>query len=330
MKYLATLIIAIWAFLSVSCDALRTASDITVVSQGAPYELIVVCNQPEWEGELGDTLQAIFKADIPYLSQSEPYFTVLRVTQQGYTKLVVKHRNIFIVNIEPTLAEPAIIVQYDVNASPQIIMTLQGPDQQSVTTYLDENRDMVLSALEMAERDRDIAYGQRFSVRALDELIQKKFDITMRIPQGYTLRNDTDDFVWLSYEYPTASQGMMIYSYPADGNKSLTSEALLAARNKYAALIPGPSEGSYMSTYMEVEPDYRLFRLNERLWAEQRGFWDVTGDFMGGPYVSYSTIDVRTNKVITIDCYVFSPKLGKRNFIRGLEHIIYNVQIPAE
>ncbi|MFR9584479.1 MAG: DUF4837 family protein, partial [Rikenellaceae bacterium] len=45
-------------------------------------------------------------------------------------------------------------------------------------------------------------------------------------------------------------------------------------------------------------------------------------------YVSYSTIDVATNRVITIDCYVFSPKLPKRNFLRGVEHLLYTVKFP--
>ncbi len=330
MKRLLSFLIATLAMLSTSCDALHTAASTSINSQGSPYELIVVCNQPEWESPLGDTLQKILKDDIPYLAQIEPYFTVLRVTQQGYDKLVVRHRNIFIVNIVPTLSEPSIVVQYDVDAAPQIIMTLQAPTIPSATEYLSENQDMVMQVLEKAERDRSVEYAKKFSVKSLDDLIKSKFDISMRVPQGFTLRDEKDDFLWISYEYPKASQGFFIYSYPADGNSSLKSEALLKERNKYAALIPGPAENSYMSTFMEAAPDYRLFRIEGRLWAEMRGFWDVKGDFMGGPYVSYSTIDTRTNRVITIDCYVFSPDLGKRNYLRNLEHLLYNVEIPAQ
>ncbi len=315
--------------ISVSCDALHTVSSNRVSSQGSPYELIIVCNQPEWNSELGDSLRSMFSSDIPYLVQPEPFFNIYRVTQQGYDNLILKHRNILIINATPTIKEPSILVQYDVNAAPQIVMTMQGPSVESLSEYLSENRDMMMQAFEIAERDRDIAFGQKFSVQSIDKLIDERFDITMKIPQGYTLRNSTDDFVWLSYEYPTASQGVFIYSYPSQGNSSLKLEALLAARNKYAALIPGPSDGSYMSTFMEVDPDYRLFRIQGRLWAEMRGLWEVTGDYMGGPFVSYSTIDTRTNRVVTIDCYVYSPKVGKRNYLRSLEHIIYNTEIPA-
>ncbi len=326
MKFISTLIIAIIAFCSVSCDALRTASKVNVVSQGSPYELIVVCNQPEWEGELGDTLRSVFTAPIPYLSQVEPLFDVLRVTNQGYTRLVVRHRNIFKVVISQSVEEPEIVVEYDVNAEPQIIMTLQGNSEKSVTEYLSAHRTEVLHALEMTERNRSKDFAQKFSLKQLDKVIAEKFGVDMKVPKGYTLRADSDNFLWLSYEYPTASEGFFIYTYPAKGNASLKSEALLEARNKYASRIPGPSDGSFMTTFMDVEPDYRLFRLEGRLWAEQRGFWEVNGDFMGGPYVSYSTIDTTTDRVFTIDCYVFSPKLPKRNFLRRLEHLIYNVK----
>ncbi len=330
MKQLLSLLLVALSALCISCDALHTAASNKINSQGSPYELIVVCNQPEWESPLGDSLRGMFKDDIPYLAQIEPYFDMFRVTQQGYDKLVVRHRNIFIVNIVSTITEPSIIVQYDVNASPQIIMTLQAPNVASATEYLAANRANVMQVLEKAERDRSIEYAEKHSVQSLNDLIKLKFDITMRVPDGFTLRNEKDDFLWISYEYPKASQGFMIYSYPAQGNSSLTSEALLKARNKYAALIPGPSDNSYMTTFMEAAPDYRLFRIEGRLWAEMRGFWEVEGDFMGGPYVSYSTIDTRTNEIVTIDCYVFSPDLGKRNFMRTLEHLIYGVEIPVE
>ena len=49
-----------------------------------------------------------------------------------------------------------------------------------------------------------------------------------------------------------------------------------------------------MITSDAFAPDYRLFRMEGRLWCELRGFWDVHGDFMGGPFVSYTTVDTAT------------------------------------
>ena len=62
-------------FHSLTNSRLKTA-------QGSPYELIVVCPQQEWTGELGDTLRSILTSPVPYLNQTEPLFDVLRVTDR--------------------------------------------------------------------------------------------------------------------------------------------------------------------------------------------------------------------------------------------------------
>ncbi len=333
MKKIKTQLIALAALAlttaMVGCDAFRSISSNSVTAQGSPYELIVVSNQPQWEGILGDSLRAVFTASIPYLQQTEPIFDVLRVTEQGYSNLVTRHRNIFRTVIDPSIDSAAVAVQYNLHATPQIVLTLQGPNEEALIQYLSDHRKAITDVLESAERDRAIDYAKKFNAKSIEALILKKFGFEMKIPQGYTVRNEGDDFLWISYEYPTSSQGVLIYSYPAtEGALSLSDSELVKARNKYVANIPGPADGSYMTTFMEYFPDYRLFRLEGRIWAELRGLWEVEGDFMGGPFVSYSTIDVPTSRVITIDGYVYSPKLGKRNFVRGVEHLLYNVSFP--
>lgn len=327
-KLFSILLVAVAAWLT-GCDAFRTLSEADrTTSQGSPYELIVVCQQPQWDGAVGDTLRAIFTAPVPYLNQTEPIFDVLRVTERGFTNMIVNHRNILKIVVDPALAEAGSGVQYDLTATPQVVVTVQGPSSAAVTEYLSENREALVYVLEKAERDRAIAYAERFNEAHLAQVIRDRFGVEMTVPKGYTLAAQSEDFLWARYEYPTASQGFFIYTYPYEGTKSLRPEALLAARNRFAARIPGPSDGSYMTTSDVFEPDYRTFRLEGRMWIEMRGFWDVEGDFMGGPYVSFTTVDTETDRVFTLDCYVYSPKLHKRNFVRGVEHLLYLIRFP--
>lgn len=313
------------------CKAFRTLTDSRLkTAQGAPYELIVVCPQQEWTGEVGDTLRAVFTAPIPYLNQTEPLFDVLRVTERGFTGMVADHRNILKIVEDPSLAATNIAVQYDVTAEPQIVLTLQGPDDKALTDYLSEHRESLVQVLEKAERDRAVKFAEAFSEQRVAKAIKSTFGVDMTVPKGYVLAADEKDFLWARYEYPTASQGFFIYSYPYRGKESLSPGALLAARNEFAARIPGPSDGSYMTTSEAFEPDYRMFRLEGRLWCELRGFWDVHGDFMGGPFVSYTTVDTATGRVLTIDCYVYSPKNHKRNYVRGVEHLLYLLKFPEQ
>ena len=321
---IAALIVATAA----GCDAFKTLNNSKKSAQGKPYELIVVCPQAEWTGEVGDSLRAIFTAPVPYLNQIEPIFDVLRVTERGFTGMVADHRNILKILVDPELKETTTAVQYDVTSDPQIVMTLQGPSDGALVKYLSETRENLVYALEKAERDRTIDFGRKFPDKFLTGLVKEQFGVDFSVPQGYKLRAKDDDFLWISYEFPQASQGFFIYSYPYTGKQALTVEALTEARNRFAARIPGPSEGSYMITADVYEPDLRTFRLEGRLWVELRGFWDVKNDFMGGPFVSYTTVDTTTQRVFTIDCYVYSPKNHKRNYMRELEHLLYLISVP--
>lgn len=326
-----TLLAVLLVASAVGCDAFHTLTKSKLkTAQGKPYEMIVVCPQQEWTGEVGDTLRAILTAPVPYLNQTEPLFDVLRVTERGFTNLVVDHRNILKVVVDPTLPQAAVAVQYDLTSEPQIVLTLQGPDDKALVDYLSAHREELVHVLEQTERDRAVKYNRAFNNPGIEQSIRKTFGIDMSVPKGYTLAVNESDFLWARYEYPTASQGFFLYSYPYEGPQSLSEKALLAARNRFAARIPGPADGSYMTTSEVFPPEYRMFRLEGRLWCELRGFWDVAGDFMGGPFVSYTTVDTASERVLTIDCYVYSPKLHKRNFLRGVEHLLYGIRFPEQ
>lgn len=325
-----TLAVAVVATMA-GCDAFNSLTRSRGNSaQGNPYELIVVCPQQEWSGEVGDTLRAVLTAPIPYLNQTEPLFDVLRVTERGFTGLVAGHRNILKVLVDPSLKQTNVAVEYDVNSAPQIVLTLQGPSDQALVDYISQNRESLVQVLEKAERDRAVQFAEHFGEKAIQTRIKELFGVDMNVPKGYVLAYSEKDFLWARYEYPAASQGFFIYSYPYTGKESLSQEALLAARNKFAALVPGPSEDSYMTTSDAFAPSYRMFRMEGRLWCELRGFWDVHGDFMGGPFVSYTTVDTATNRVFTLDCYIYSPKNHKRNYMRGVEHLLYMVHFPQQ
>lgn len=325
-------LVMLFAVSMTACKAFHTLSDNRKAAQGRPYELVVVASQPVWVGELGDSLRSLLAAPIPYLPQQEPEFDVLRTTPDGFKNIVAEHRNILKVLVDEKVPEAAVGVEYDVTAAPQIVLTLQGPSEKAVIDYLAEHGDKLVYAVKMAERDRAIAGAKKFGMPGIEQAIKKHFGVTMNVPKGYILAAQSDDFVWARYEYPEASQGFVVYSYPYTSEQELTVKALVEARNRFVKRIPGPSDGSYMITSPVFEPDVRTFRLGGRLWVEMRGFWDVEGDFMGGPFVSYTTIDTTTGCIFTIDCYVYAPKLPphKRNLMHGLEHLLYTIQFPAQ
>jgi hypothetical protein len=85
---------------------------------------------------------------------------------------------------------------------------------------------------------------------------------------------------------------------------------------------------------MPFVPEHRTLLIGERPWVEMCGLWDVENYFMGGPFVSYTTVNKLTNEVVTIDCYVYYPTAynkspEKRNKLRALQHLVYLADFPA-
>ncbi len=52
------------ALMAAGCKAFRTVGSEHTAT-GNPYEVIVVCAQPQWQSELGDTLQAVLRQPWP-------------------------------------------------------------------------------------------------------------------------------------------------------------------------------------------------------------------------------------------------------------------------
>lgn len=313
--------------LNVSCkgNAVTNPSNAT----GAPYELIISVSQERWDGEIGDTLRSIFLEPVEMINQREPLFDVLRINPEGLTGFIRQHRNVLIVQLNSEVKEPASYAQYDAYSKPQIVVTVVAPNTNSMVRYLTDNRKELQDLFESVERNRSVTHNRAFQEKILSGDVAKMFGMKMDIPKGYRLRTSSgDNFMWISNELPLASQGIVIYTYPYTGRDDLLTENIIKMRNEFVANIPGPSEGSFMATSFHVDPEVGYIKIHDRSWVETRGFWDVEGDFMGGPFINYTTVHPHTNQVIAIDFYVYSPQKPKRNLLRSLEHIIYSVDFP--
>jgi len=80
-----------------------------------------------------------------------------------------------------------------------------------------------------------------------------------------------------------------------------------------------------MVSYSEYTPVEREINLKGLYAKELRGLWQMEGAFMGGPYLSYSLVDEKNNRVITIDSYVYSPKFDKREYLREMEALALTI-----
>lgn len=299
-------------------------------ASGSPFEIVVVAPDDLWKGAAGDTLCDILQEDTEMLNQPEPLFDIVHTTPDRFNNILTRHRNIIRMEIDPAADKTTVDAAYDVDAKPQIILYMRSYNADSLAIYLSRHRTRIQELLNDTELERFAARARRYPEQFLADTVKSMFGIDMVIPRGYELRKSlAPNFMWISYETPLTSQGIVIYTYPVDTLAQLSVNEIVAQRNAFVAAIPGPSDGSYMTTSSYLPPQIRPIEIDGRTWAEVRGFWDVEGDFMGGPFVSYTTIDKERGRAVVIDEYVYSPKQakGRRNFIRQMESIVRNVDL---
>ena len=318
--------------LAVGCNS-STLGTGQEAATGAPYELIAVVDNVQWEGPVGDTLRTIFADHVPHLNEPEPRFDLMRVLPSAYKGFIKIHRNVLYLDIDPSVAEVSAIAEQDKFSDGQMFMKVSAPNSEVMTEFLSNYREDILVQYETAERDRALKMNKQHKEGVMVDKIREMFGFHIDLPRGYTPRGTSGDSLLVtSFEYPTATQGIAVYSYPYENENDLRLDSLVAQRNNFVKNIPGPSGKSYMTTvggYYGPEIKYRV--VNGRKWAEVRGFWNLEGpDFMGGPMINWSTLDEKNRKIVTIDCYVFSPKDGQRDLVRGMEHLIYSVQFPEK
>lgn len=309
-----------------SCNSNNTGGDFNNAG-GKPYEVIVAVDQELWNGETGDTLRSIMLEPIPMFNQVEPHFDLVRVTPGALKDVVLRHRNILIVETSAADSVPTSLAKYNLYARPQIIVTISAPTARELTRYLTENRRELQQLFEITERNRAVDNNAKYGERGINDIINKTFGIEMNIPRGFSIKGRSgNDFLWVGNDVKVATQGLVIYTYPYSGPEDFEPDNLIARRNEFMGLIPGPSDNSFMATETYIMPEVTYPSINDRRWAEMHGFWYVENDFMGGPFVNYTTIDPSTKQVISIDCFVHSPKDPKRNLLRQLQHTVYSVK----
>ncbi|MBO4767901.1 MAG: DUF4837 family protein [Bacteroidales bacterium] len=289
---------------------------------GKAGEVIVVASKAQWESEVGNRIRGALACEYEYLPQKEPLFNLDNVPEASVNKLIKVFRNLLYLKVGEG-QETGMQVRKDVFASPQTVVVVTAPTDDDAAAFISENGALIAEAFEKAERDRLQSNAKLYEEVKLRELVSAKFGGSPCFPNGYSLKKQTPDFVWISYETSYTIQGILIYSYPYENDSQLTVEKLIEKRNEVVKdNVPATSEGSYMITNPTIVPGFREVEYNGIKKYEVRSLWDTYGDFMGGPFVSQAFKSQDGKSIIVTEGFVYAPKYNKRNYLRQVESIL--------
>lgn len=326
LKYFLILFLTVSVFLGCKDSGILS---LMPQSTGKCGEVVVVMKENAWQGKIGDTVSSWLRQEVLILPQYEPTLKVIYVKPQAYSQLFQKTRNVIFTDINPENKKTEIKIETDKFASPQIYITVKTDSDSSFLKTWYKIEQYLLDTIVKSEQSRLLAGFQRTHNIYTEDALKKGHNIDILIPAaGFTLDVDSTNFVWISKETNSSSQGLLFFDFEYNGPKDFDMQNLVRRMDSVLCLnVPGPAQGSYMAIEKRVPPMKKEFARNGNYVCELRGLWETEGDFMGGPFVSQSMVDTINNRLITAFSYVYGGKKDKKIMLWQLEALMSTFKI---
>lgn len=326
-------------------------------AMGRLNEIVVVSDKEVWESMVGDTFEYYFSSAYPILPRPEPIFDIrhftheqiqaeplrrelrtyvvladLNDTQSGTTQMVrsdlgedrfQKAKSDTAYNSTVGLdkwAQNQIVVYLFANGYDELASTIRQKFD-LVTNRINKHDDVQLEANIYTARNADFG---------LESLIQNEFDISLRVPGDYNYKYDEENnFMMIKKDTKEAAQSIVIRKFPYTSKDMFSKESIIEMRNEYGQkFITSDAQTSYMQTNVRDLPvfDY-TYNIDGAFTKELRGIWEMTDDFIGGPFATYVIHNEGQDEVVFIDAFVYAPGKKQRDFMQQLDFIVRNATV---
>ena len=310
---------------SLSCDDSNPGMQKNI--SGKAGEVLVVISKEAWEAAPGKLIKDLLTQPHISLPQEEPIFDLSNFPIEAFKPIFHNFRNIIKVSISQNVENEGIEYKDNVWAYPQATVHINAKTSVNFEKIFSENQEKILSYFLLAERKRLTSAYSKLYEKSVYNVLSEEYGVTMKVPPGFVIALKKKDFIWLKYETPAISQGILIHFYPYKSDSVFTTRFLVSLQDSVLKEnVPLVVGKSYMQIEKRVEQVFNIFEHNKNYASEMRGLWEVKNDFMGGPYISLSELNLLDQKILTVFGYVYAPSKDKRNFLRQVEAMIYSVK----
>jgi hypothetical protein len=306
-------------FLGVSCSNRNDKNDPTTFSK--PNQVTVLIDDPLWNGEVGDTLRNTLAAPFLGLPQEEPVLSLNQYPVKLLEGFTSNSRNIIIIKRED---KSQIRFQENEYANPQIVVHISGRSVQELLDSIHQNDSLIIKRI----KDSEIKVYQQWLKR--DTLmntakIAERFGISLDIPARYRMVMGGKRFIWLKKEITSGNLSLVFYQLPLSvlKNNKINPRKIIKIRDSIGRIyIHGAVPRTYMMTEKAFTPYQTETQIYKHTAFETRGTWELSHDFMGGPFINYAIIDQANQRVLFIEGFCYAPSKKKRDLLFELEAII--------
>ena len=310
-----------------SCQ--RNNNNRIIYAHGQYGDIIVVMTDERWNSESGDALRNIFGDNYKGVPMEEDIMDMHPVNYADFGKINKYHKNIIYQEVDSNLEKSTFSIIYNKFAENQVLVLFKVKSQTDFVNLVNNNKEKLLETFLNADRERWQKQLLKYTNQSITNTLLNKYDISIKIPKGYKLDVEDENFAWISKETQKHAMNIIVYTYPITEESDFDANYLIRMRDANAKKnLPGQLKGSYMITEIEFEyPSLKIIEQNYSPTAVLQGLWKMENDFMGGGFISYTKKDEARNRYVTVEGFVYSPNEAMRDQIRQLEGILHTFDI---
>lgn len=323
MKLFINIIIFALAFFS--CNETASKKVYKPQSSGNINSLLVVVDDDLWGASVGEAIRRHIGSEIYGLPQIEPQFDLRQVPKSVFSDFVRMNRTVLKVQLSN---EDGVKFYTNPYAKPQKMIVISGTSRQILAELIEQNSSKIISVFkneELKERQRRIKKSL-FNTAA----VEKTLGVTLNVPSVYRIAKKENDFFWIRRDTKTGIINLLLYSVPLQEFKSKDafSQRVIQLRDSVAKQhIPGPVDGNFMTTETAYTPFSFFTEIANTKVLETRSLWKIEGAFMSGPFINFSFEDIKNNRLLVAEGFVYTPSVPKRDYVFELESIIKSITI---
>ena len=315
-----------------ACHSRQNEAIMKKSSSGKTCEVLLAADKGVYYGDTKELIDSIFREPQPGLPQPEPRFDVVNIPVSSLhnTQMFQMHRNIILCDVNEENPDK-VYISHDKWASPQTMVDIAASSDSALRSLLRRYEKTIKKEIYKDEHQRIInAFHNNRNVELMQR-VKEKFGFEMTFSEEFRwaqTATDDPDFAWIHKETKDFSLGVLIHTMPYRDQNQFSAEKIdnrldtVMRRN-----VPGPAPDSYMGTERRVELEHNMFDYpGSSYCVETRGLWRLFGDFMGGPFVTYTVLSPDGRQIVEVTGYVYCPRFDKRDYLMQVEGICNSIR----
>ena len=332
-------------FFSSSCEDKK--SKVKLESQlpkakGGFSDIIVVVDNIAWKQTLKLTFDSLLAPEVSGLYSPEPEFDLINVSHSGFKGLLKEQRIIVLVEIGPENIKSGVSYKMNQFARGQLFIKIKAVTKTEISEVIHSNRLAIFEKLNdhrMLGLRQDVLKNR--NTKWSNNLLENH-QLNLIIPKEYHQLKSEKGLIYFAKKAKANCEngphlecayqtGILIHYFPYSDEKTFTPAYILNKRDSITKIhIFGPEKKGQL-TYMEYEKSFPISfsntKINNEFALGIKAWWNMVNATMGGPFISYTFLDKKNNRVIMVDAFVFAPNFRKRNFIKELDAIVQSIQV---